>query len=62
MAIKEMQRIVDQAKVWWLVEKIVFYYWVGILELGEIVVIIVVFIFYCKVFFEVCEFVIDILK
>lgn len=48
--------------MWWLVEKIVFYYWVGILELGEIVVIIVVFIFYCKVFFEVCEFVIDILK
>jgi molybdopterin synthase catalytic subunit len=62
MAIKEMQKIADQAKARWPVEKIAFHHRVGTLELGEIAVIIAVSTPHRKASFEACEFAIDTLK
>jgi len=62
MAIKEIQKIIDQAKVKWPVEKMSIYHRKGILNVGEIAVVIAVSTPHRKASFEACEFAIDMLK
>lgn len=62
MAIKEMQKIVDEAKNRWSVNKMVIYHRVGNLEIGDIPVIIAVSTPHRKDGFEACQFAIDKLK
>ena len=62
MAISEMQKIAEQAKAQWPVEKITIHHRVGNLKIGEIAVIIAVSTPHRKASFEACQFAIDTLK
>jgi len=62
MAIKEMQKIADLAKTKWSFEKIAIHHRVGLLEIGDLPVVIAVSSPHRKVAFEVCQFTIDTLK
>jgi len=62
MAIKEMQKIADLAKSKWSFESIAIHHRVGLLEIGDIPVVIAVSSAHRKVAFEVCQFTIDTLK
>ncbi len=62
MAIKEMQKIADQILGRWSALKVSFHHRIGILELGEVAVIIAVSCPHRKAAFEACEFGIDTLK
>ncbi len=62
MAIKEIQKIIDQAKAQWPVEKMAVYHRNGILGIGEVAVIIAVSTPHRKASFEACQFAIDTLK
>ena len=62
MALKEMQKIVDEAKKKWSVNKLVIHHRVGSLEIGDIPVIIAVSTPHRKDGFEACQFAIDTLK
>ncbi len=62
MAIAEMQKIVNSAKQKWSIEKIAVVHRVGLLEIGDVPVVIAVSTPHRKDSFEACQFVIDTLK
>ena len=62
MAISEMQKIAQQAKAQWPIEKITIHHRIGNLKIGEIAVIIAVSTPHRKASFEACQFAIDTLK
>ena len=62
MVIKEMQKIVDQAKEKWPVEKMAIHHRKGTLQIGEVAVVIAVSTPHRGDAFEACRFVIETLK
>jgi len=62
MALKEMKKIAEQAAKKWDALKIAIYHRVGVLNVGEIPVVIAVSTPHRKAAFEACEFCIDTLK
>lgn len=62
MALKEMQKIADRALVEFDIHKIAIHHAVGLLQIGEVPVIIAVSAKHRKAAFEACEFTIDTLK
>ncbi|MGC6284441.1 MAG: molybdenum cofactor biosynthesis protein MoaE [Polaribacter sp.] len=62
MALKEMQKIADRALVEFNIHKIAIHHAVGLLQIGEVPVIIAVSAKHRKAAFEACEFTIDTLK
>ena len=62
MALKETEKIAAQAFEKWPVQKLLVHHRVGILEVGEIPVIIAVSCAHRDAAFEACRFVIDTLK
>ncbi|NET40307.1 MAG: molybdenum cofactor biosynthesis protein MoaE, partial [Cyanothece sp. SIO1E1] len=62
MAISEMRKIAEAAKEKWSAHKIAIHHRVGVLDIGEIAVIIAVATPHRKAAFEACEYAIDTLK
>jgi len=62
MAIKEIQKIIDQAKMKWPIEKMAIYHRKGVLSIGEAAVVIAVSTPHRKASFEACQYAIDTLK
>ena len=62
MAIREIQKIIDQTKDRWPIQKIAVHHRKGILDIGEAAVVIAVSTPHRKESFEACQFVIDTLK
>lgn len=62
MALKEMNKIIDQAKVKWPVNEIAIYHRVGSLSVGDIPVVIAVSTPHRADGFAACQFAIDSLK
>ncbi|MEO1261318.1 MAG: molybdenum cofactor biosynthesis protein MoaE [Bacteroidota bacterium] len=62
MAVAEMKKIAEQAKEKWNAEKICIHHRTGILDIGEIPVIIAVATPHRKAAFEACQYCIDTLK
>ena len=62
MAIAEMEKIAQQAFEKWLVQKILIHHRTGILEVGEIPVIIAVSAAHRAAAFDSCRYIIDTLK
>jgi molybdopterin synthase catalytic subunit len=62
MAISEMRKIAEQAKLKWKADKIAIHHRVGVLEIKEIAVIIAVSTPHRKAAFEACQYCIDTLK
>lgn len=62
MAIKEIQKIVDQANERWPIQKIAVHHRRGTLQIGDAAVIIAVSTPHRKESFEACQYVIDTLK
>jgi molybdopterin synthase catalytic subunit len=62
MALKEMQKIAGQAFAQWPVQKLLIHHRVGVLEIGEVPVIIAVSCAHRDAAFEACRYVIDTLK
>jgi molybdopterin synthase catalytic subunit len=62
MALKEMQKIAKQAFEKWPVQKLSIHHRIGILEVGEIPVIIAVSCAHRDAAFEACRYIIDTLK
>ena len=62
MAISEMRKIAEQVKGRWPAEKVAFHHRVGVLNPGEIAVIIAVSTPHRKASFEACQYAIDTLK
>ena len=62
MAIKEMEKIAGQAHNKWPVQKILIHHRIGVLQIGEIPVIIAVSAAHRDAAFEACRYIIDTLK
>ena len=62
MALKELQKIVDQVKARWPVNEIAIHHRVGELAIGDVPVVIAVSTPHRTQGFEACEFAIDTLK
>jgi molybdopterin synthase catalytic subunit len=62
MAIKEMQKIAEEAFEKWPVQKLLIHHRTGILPVGEVPVIIAVSCAHRDAAFEACRYVIDTLK
>ncbi len=62
MAIKEMEKIAEQTFEKWPVQKILIHHRVGVLQIGEIPVIIAVSAAHRDAAFEACRYLIDTLK
>ena len=62
MALKEMNKIAEQAFAQWPVQKLLIHHRVGILEVGEVPVVIAVSCAHRDAAFEACRYVIDTLK
>ena len=62
MAISEMKKIAEQAAEKWSAEKISIHHRVGVLDIGEIAVVIAVATPHRKASFEACEYCINTLK
>jgi molybdopterin synthase catalytic subunit len=62
MAIKEMQKIADEAFNKWPVQKLLIHHRIGILEVGEVPVVIAVSCAHRDAAFEACRYIIDTLK
>ncbi len=62
MAISEMEKIAQQAFAQWPVQKILIHHRTGVLQIGEIPVIIAVSAAHRDAAFEACRFIIDTLK
>jgi len=62
MALKEMEKITAQAFEKWPVQKLLIHHRIGILEVGEVPVIIAVSCAHRDAAFEACRYVIDTLK
>ncbi len=62
MASKELTKIVDKAKSKWSLLKVAVHHRTGILQIGEVPVVIVVCTPHRTAGFEACQFIIDTLK
>ena len=62
MAVKKMQELAEQARTKWDIEKIVMVHRKGVLQIGEVAVVIAVSTAHRKASFEACEWLIDTLK
>jgi len=62
MALKEMERMAAQAADKWPVQKLLIHHRIGVLDVGEVPVIIAVSCAHRDAAFEACRFVIDTLK
>jgi len=62
MAVSEMEKIASQAAENWPVQKILIHHRTGILEVGEVPVIIAVSAAHRAAAFDACRFIIDTLK
>ncbi|KYG74659.1 molybdopterin synthase subunit MoaE [Roseivirga ehrenbergii] len=62
MALKEMQKIADQAKIEFQVEEVLIHHRTGLVKVGEEAVVIVVAAPHRKAAFQACEYCIDTLK
>jgi molybdopterin synthase catalytic subunit len=62
MALSEMEKIAKQAAEKWPVQKVLIHHRTGILEVGEVPVIIAVSAAHRAAAFEACRFIIDTLK
>ena len=62
MASMELSKIVEQAKQKWPLLKVVVHHRVGILDIGEVPVVIAVSTPHRKAGFEACQYIIDTLK
>lgn len=62
MALSEMYKIAEQAFSKWPVQKLVIHHRIGILEVGEVPVIIAVSCAHRDATFEACRYLIDTLK
>jgi molybdopterin synthase catalytic subunit len=62
MAISEMEKITEKAFTLWPVKKILIHHRTGVLQIGEIPVIIAVSAAHRDVAFEACRYIIDTLK
>jgi len=62
MALAEMEKIAKQAQEKWPVQKVLIHHRVGILEVGEVPVIIAVSAAHRAAAFDACRFIIDTLK
>ncbi|HEX3384735.1 MAG TPA: molybdenum cofactor biosynthesis protein MoaE [Mucilaginibacter sp.] len=62
MAIKEMEKIATKAFEKWPVQKLLIHHRTGILEVGEVPVVIAVSCAHRDAAFEACRFIIDTLK
>jgi molybdopterin synthase catalytic subunit len=62
MALKEMQKIAEQAFEKWPVQKLLIHHRTGVLKVGEVPVIIAVSCAHRDAAFEACRYVIDTLK
>ena len=62
MAIKEMEKIAQQAFDKWPVQKILIHHRTGVLQIGEVPVIIAVAAAHRDAAFDVCRYIIDTLK
>ena len=62
MALKEIEKILAQAVEKWPVEKALVYHRTGVLQVGEVPVIIAVATAHRAAAFEACRFIIDTLK
>lgn len=62
MALKEMQKIADQAMEKWPVQRILLHHRTGILQVGEVPVVIAVAAAHRAAAFDACRYIIDTLK
>lgn len=62
MAVKEMRRIAEQATEQWPVHKIAVHHRTGILQIGEVPVVIAVSAAHRDAAFDACRYIIDTLK
>jgi molybdopterin synthase catalytic subunit len=62
MALKEMQKIAEEAFEKWPVQKLLIHHRIGILQIGEVPVVIAISCAHRDAAFEVCRYVIDTLK
>lgn len=62
MAMKEMQKIADEAQQKWKVHKISIHHRTGVLNIGEIPVVIAVSAAHRDAAFDACRYIIDTLK
>lgn len=62
MAISEMQKIADAAFVKWSLHSVVIHHRTGVLEVGEVPVVIAVSAAHRDAAFEACRYIIDTLK
>jgi molybdopterin synthase catalytic subunit len=62
MALKEMNKIAEQAFTQWPVQKLLIHHRTGVLQVGEVPVIIAVSCAHRYAAFEACRYVIDMLK
>ncbi|HWZ02169.1 MAG TPA: molybdenum cofactor biosynthesis protein MoaE [Mucilaginibacter sp.] len=62
MAIAEMEKIIKKAAAQWLIQKTLIHHRTGILEVGEVPVIIAVSAAHRAAAFDACRYIIDTLK
>jgi molybdopterin synthase catalytic subunit len=62
MALSEMQKLADKAVQQWAIQRIAIHHRTGVLEVGEVPVIIAVAAAHRDAAFEACRFIIDTLK
>ena len=62
MALKEMKKIADEALKRWAVHKIVIHHRTGVLQIGDIPVVIAVSAAHRDAAFDACRYIIDTLK
>ncbi|MCX2740949.1 molybdenum cofactor biosynthesis protein MoaE [Pontibacter anaerobius] len=62
MALKEMRKIAEQALEKWPVEKVLIHHRTGVLQVGEVPVVIAVAAAHRAAAFEACRYIIDTLK
>jgi molybdopterin synthase catalytic subunit len=62
MALKEMQKIAEQAQAQWPIEKILLHHRTGVLQVGEVPVIIAAAAAHRDAAFDACRYIIDTLK
>ena len=62
MALKEMQKIADEAYAKWPLQRVLIHHRTGVLQVGEIPVIIAVSSAHRDAAFEACRYIIDTLK
>lgn len=62
MALKEMKKLAEQAMQKWAVQKVVIHHRTGILQIGEVPVVIAVSAAHRDAAFDACRYIIDTLK